>query len=557
MKQLLIENEKLILEINRINQIMGQNLITEGVVKPFIDFLEEVFPTIKVNRTAQIDNVVNGTSVRETAGQIIDRLQQKVYDARRLGNPLPLSNVMQDLYVLAKRDTEFLIKVTDYIMSQNTQIRPYIDEILRKVDRTKPKSEIIDNIRDGLQDAFNQVGIPKSPYTEAILDRAVLDYEYVLKFPTPSIFSKILSKLPIRDARILSNMMYNAFLPLVKKQSQFIQQSRQAAEYMAEKGKVPKQQLDNMLAILASTKKVWDDSPRIVLNKWKNTLKNDPNSRVSQEALDELDMYIASGDGKEIWDDLAKIDKDLFYPLFDKWRKLWPFKKPSSQGGLWIFSDVLTKKEYWERVMMTIIFKSPETFKDWYKFLSSQGMTPGLIKITLTKAFSGFVVLPLLETLLASLASISEDAYNFFADPEVDFVDYQNFPDEISYNMSDNFLSQIKNFEVGKFIDDRTWADEFAYIIADIIASLYEGKLQTPGSVRRRVQQEIQNMQGVPQSVRDAFRTGRVPRTSPSPEGTTPSPEGTTPSQGTPTPSPVPNTEGGGGSGSSRRRPGT
>lgn len=513
MKKLIVENEKLILEINRISQLMGQNLITEGVAKPLIDFLEEVFPTIKVNKTAQIDNIVNGTSVRETAGQIIDRLQQKVYNAKTLGRPLPLSNVIQDLYVLAKRDTEFLIKVTDYIMSQNTQIRPYIDKILSQVDPSKSKSEIIDNIRDGMQDAFNQVGIPKGPYTDSILDRAVLDYDYALKFPPPSLFSKILSKLPLRDARILSNMMYDAFLPLVKKQSQFIEQSRQAAEYMAKNGEVPKQQLDNMLAILASTKKTWKQSPRIVYNKWKNTLKNDPNSRVSQEALDELDMYIASGNGKEIWDELAKINKDLFFPLLEKWRKMWPFKRPTSQGGWWIFSDVLTKKEYWERVIMTIIFKSPETFKDWYKFLSSQGMAPGLIKIALTKALSGFVVLPLLETLLASLASISEDAYNFFADPEVDFVDYQDFPEELSYNMSDNFLSQIKNFEVGKFIDDRTWADEFAYIIADILASVYQGKLQTPGSVRRRIQEEIQNMEGVPQSVRDAFRTGRIPRT--------------------------------------------
>jgi len=513
MKKLIVENEKLILEINRINQLMGQNLITEGDAKPLIDFLEEIFPTIKLNKSTQIDNIVNGNTVRETVGQVMDRLQQKVYDARRLGNPLPLSNVMQDLYVLAKRDTDFLIKVTDYIMSQNTQIRPYIDKIIKQVDQTKSKSEIISNIRDGLDDAFNQVGIPKSPYTEAIADRAVLDYEYLLKFPPTGLFGKILSKLPLRDAKILSNMMYDAFLPLVKKQSQFIEQSRKAAEYMAEKGKVPKQQLDNMLAILASTKKVWDDSPRIVYERWKRTLKNDSNSRVSEEALDELDRYIATGDGKEIWDELAKINKDWFYPLFDKWRKMWPFKRPTSQGGWWIFSDVLTKKEYWERVIMTIIFKSPETFKDWYKFLSSQGMAPGLVKIALTKALSGFVLLPLLESLLASLASISEDAYNFFADPEVDFVDYQDFPEELSYNMSDNFLSQIKNLEVGKFIDDRTWADEFAYIIADILASVYHGKLQTPGSVRRRVQEEIQNMEGIPQSVRDAFRTGRVPRT--------------------------------------------
>jgi|688.fasta_scaffold97284_4 hypothetical protein len=514
MKQLLIENEKLILEINRISQLMGQNLITEGVAKPLIDFLEEVFPTIKVNKTAQIDNIVNGASVKETAGQIMDRLQQKVYNARTLGRPLPLSTVMQDLYVLAKRDTDFLIKVTDYIMSQNAQIRPYIDQILSQVDPSKSKSEIIDNIRDGMQDAFNQVGVPQGPYTDAILDRAVLDYDYALKFPPPSTFSKILSKLPIRDFRILSNMMYDAFLPLVKKQSQFINQSREAAEYMAKNGEVPKKQLDNMLAILASTKKTWNQSPRIVYNKWKNTLKNDPNSRVSQEALDELDAYIASGNGKEIWDDLAKANRDWFYPIFDKWKKLWPFKKPKSQGGFWIFNDALATKEYWERVIMTIIFKSPETFKDWYKFLSTQGMAPGITKILLTKALSGFVLLPLLETLLASLASNVEDAYNFFADPQVDFVDYQDFPEEISYNMSDNLLSQIKNFEVGKFIDDRTWADEFAFIIADILASGYYGKLQTPGSVRRRIQNEIQNMEGVPQSVRDAFRTGRVPRTS-------------------------------------------
>jgi hypothetical protein len=138
--------------------------------------------------------------------------------------------------------------------------------------------------------------------------------------------------------------MYDAFLPLVKKQSQFIKQSREAAEYMAKNGEVPKKQLDNMLAILASTKKTWKQSPRIVYNKWKNTLKNDPNSRVSQEALDELDTYIASGDGKEIWDDLAKANRDWFYPIFDKWKKLWPFKKPKSQGGFWIFNDALATK---------------------------------------------------------------------------------------------------------------------------------------------------------------------------------------------------------------------
>jgi hypothetical protein len=524
MKQLLIENEKLTLEINRISQLMGQNLITEGVVKPFIEFLEEVVPTIKLNKTTEIDNIVNGTPVRETVGQVIDRLEQKVRNARTLGTPLPLTRVIQDLYALAKKDNDLLIKLTDFIMSENAQIRPYIDRIIKQLDSTKSKSENINTIRNQLTTAFNQQGVPSGPYLDSILDRAVLDYDYFLKFPPPSLFSQILSKIPIRDVNILSNMMYDVFLPLVNKQSKFIQESRKAADYMAEKGKVPKEQLDNMLAILASTKKVWDDSPRIIYERWKSQMKNDPNSRVSKEALDELDRYIASGDGKEIWDDLARIDTKVFYPIFDKWKKLWPFKKPKTTGGFWIFDNVLLTKEYWERVIMTIIFKSPETFKDWYKFLNSQGMRPGLVKILLTKALSGFVLMPTLESLVSSLVSNTERAVNWIAEPDVNWIDYTNIGDEWMYNMSDNLFNQIKNFEVGKFIDDKTWADEFAFIIADLASIVIHGEnWKGFGENERRVQEEIQNMEGVPQSVRDAFRTGRVPRTGvPTPGGTTP-----------------------------------
>lgn len=512
MKKLITDNEKLILEINRINQIMGQSLLTEGVSGPLIDFLDAALKTFKAPVSTTIDNMVNGVAVRETIQQVLDRLQQKVRTARVMGNPLPFSTVVQDLYVLARRDNDFLIKVTDWIMGtdQGKGIREALDAIIDGVDKSKSKSQQIDDIRDAVDNGFATRGIPKGPYTDMIADRAVLDFDFALKFPKPSLLSKIFSKIPFRDMRILSNMMYDAFLPLQKKQSQFIQESRKAAEYMAEKGKVPKQQLDNMLAILASTKKVWDDSPRIVYEQWKRTMKNDPNSRVSEEALDELDRFIASGEGKEIWDELAKINKDWFYPILDKWKKLWPFKKPKTTGGFWIFDDVLRTKEYWERVIMTILFKSPETFKDWYKFLNSQGMAPGLVKILLTKAMSVFLLMPTLESLLSSLISNTESVVNWIAEPDVNWIDYEDLGTEWMYNMSNNLLTQIKNFEVGKFIDDRTWADEFAYLIADLASLIiYAENWKGFGENERRIQEEIQNMEGVPEEVKDAFRKGK------------------------------------------------
>jgi hypothetical protein len=512
MKQLLIENEKLIIEINRISQLMGQNLITEGVAKNILEFIDSVFPTLKVNPSTTIDNIVNNQPVRETISQLLDRVQQKVANAKRLGRPLPLSNVIQDLYVLAQRDTNFLVKLTDYIMSQNAQIRPYMDQVLRNVDRTKSKSEIIDNIRDGMNDAFNQAGVPAGPYTDAIVDRAVYDYEFLLKFPEPSLFSKILSKLPIRDAKILSNMMYNAFLPLAAKQSNFIRLSNEGAEYMAKTNKVPKQALDNMLAILASTKKWWDQQPRIVLNNWKRELRNDPNSRVSDEVLKELDDYVQTG-GKEIWEEVAKTDKK-FYDVFSQWKALWPFKRPKTPGGAWIFSGKLATKEYWERVIMTILFKSPETFKDWYKFLNSQGMASGTAQILATKALSMFVVLPTLETLLKSLIGNSEGLRNSLMDPDVDWVDWTDWSTEWTANMNNNFFTQIKSSDWGEFIDDRTWANEVAYVFLEIIEALdlsdrYDGW----GQNEKRIQEEIENMEGVPEAVKDAFRKGKPAKT--------------------------------------------
>jgi hypothetical protein len=516
MKKVIIENEKLILEINRINQLIGQKLIVEGVAKTLVDFLEEAIPTFKKPLTTQVDNIVNNQTVIETLGNIIDRVNTKVRNARTTGSPLPFSNVAQDLYVLAQRDNDFLIKVTDYIMTtpNGKGIRTTIDNVLTGVDQSKNKSEIISDIRDKIDQGFAANNIPEGPYTKMIKDRAALDYEYNMKYPKPSSFSNLLGKIPIRDAKILSSMMYDAFLPLMAKQSKFVDLSNKAAKYMKETDEVPTEYLDEMLSILASTKKYLKQQPRIVLNEWKRQLKNDPNSRVSQEALDELDIYIQSGKGKEIWDEVAKTDPATFYPMWDKWKKLWPFKKPKSPNGVWIFNDALATKEYWERVIMTILFKTPETFKDWYKFLNNQGMTRGVTRILFTKIITMFFVLPTLETLLKTLASITERAYNLFADPDVNWVDYTNLGDEWTGNMSDNIYSQIKNQEWGKFIDDRTYADEFAYIIVDIAELIWNAEnFKGFGEAQKRIEREIENMTGVTQEVRDAIRNGRAPKT--------------------------------------------
>lgn len=510
MKKLITDNEKLILEINRINQIMGQSLLTEGVSGPLIDFLDATLKTFKAPVSTIIDNTVNGVAVRETIQQVLDRLQQKVRTAKVMGNPLPFSTVVQDLYVLAQRDNDFLLKVTDWIMGtdQGKGIREALDAIISAVDKNKSKSEQIDDIRTAVENGFTGRGIPLGPYTDMIADRAVLDFDFALKFPKPSFVSKILTKIPFRDMRILSGMMYDAFLPLKSKQSKFIELSNDAAEYMARTNEVPKQQLDSMLAILASTKTWWKNQPRIVYNRWKQQLRNDPNSRVSDEILQELDSYIEKG-GKEIWDEVAKTDKK-FYDGLLKWKELWPFKRAKSPGGVLIFSNKLATKEYWERVIMTILFKSPETFKDWYKFLNSQGMASGTIQLLLTKALSMFVVLPTLETLLKSIIGNAEGFRNSLMDPDVNWVDWEDWSTEWTANMNSNFYTQIKNSDWGQFIDDRTWADEFAHIIVEIVEALnlsdsYDGY----GQNEERIKEEIENMEGVPEEVKDAFKKGK------------------------------------------------
>jgi hypothetical protein len=511
MKKLNPENEKLILEINRINQIMGQSFLSEGVSGPLIDFLDTVIKSFKGPVSTTIDNVVNGVVVRETIQQVLDRLQQKVRTARVMGNPLPVSNVIQDLYVLGRRDNDFLIKVTDWIMGtdQGKGIREALDAIIDGVDKSKSKSQQIDDIRDAVDSGFASRGIPKGPYTNMIADRAVLDFDYNLKFPKPSLFSRILTKIPVRDMRILSNMMYDAFLPLKSQQSKFIELSNEAAEYMARTDKVPTKQLDSMLAILASTKTWWKNQPRIVYNRWKQQLRNDPNSRVSDEILQELDSYIERGGGKEIWDEVAKTDIKFYEGLL-KWKELWPFKRPKTSGGVWIFSGKLATKEYWERVLMTILLKSPETFKDWYKFLNSQGMASGTVQLLATKALSMFVVLPTLETLLKSIIGNAEGFRNSLMDPDVNWVDWEDWSTEWTANMNSNFYTQIKNSDWGQFIDDRTWADEFAHIIVEIIDALnlsdsYDGY----GQNEERIKEEIENMEGVPEEVKDAFKKGK------------------------------------------------
>lgn len=511
MKKLITDNKKLILEINRINQIMGQSLLTEGVSGPLIDFLDAVLKTFKAPVSTTIDNIVNGVAVRETIQQVLDRLQQKARTAKVMGNPLPFSTVVQDLYVLSKRDNDFLLKVTDWIMGtdQGKGIREALDAIISSVDKNKNKSQQIDDIRAAVESGFTARGIPLGPYTDMITDRAVLDFDFALKFPKPSLVSKIVSKIPFRDMRILSGMLYDAFLPLKNKQSKFIELSNEAAEYMARTNEVPTKQLDSMLAILASTKTLWKDQPRIVFNRWKQQLRNDPNSRVSDEILQELDDYIERGAGKEIWEEVAKTDVKFYEGLL-KWMELWPFKRPKTPGGTLIFSNKLATKEYWERVLMTILFKSPETFKDWYKFLNSQGMASGTVQLLATKALSMFVVVPTLETFLRSLVGNAEGFRNSLMDPDVDWIDWEDWSTEWTANMNSNFYTQIKSSDWGQFFDDRTWADEVAHIFVMIGDALDEADSWDGwGQNEERIKEEVENMEGVPEKVKDAFRKGK------------------------------------------------
>jgi hypothetical protein len=239
---------------------------------------------------------------------------------------------------------------------------------------------------------------------------------------------------------------------------------------------------------------------------------------VSDDVIKELDTYIASGKGKEIWDEVAKTDITL-YNVLSSWKKLWPFKRPSSPNGFWIFDGALATKEYWERVIMTILVKSPETFKDWYKFLNNQGMAVGLPQIIATKLFSMFIVLPGLETIFRGITSFTEAAYNTLADDDVNWVDYEGWRPDLSVNLTNNLYTQIMNSEWGELIDDRTWADEFAHIMGliwDLIEIVvgqgenYEGFEEN----EQRIQTEIENMSGVPDSVINAVTNQQIPGTS-------------------------------------------
>jgi hypothetical protein len=119
-----MKEKKLIYEINRINKLMGNNLLIESVATRFVKVLDDLFKTRATRQLLSGDQI---------ATDAYNRLQQTYTNWRSAatGQPIELSTVIDDLYLISRRIPEVRTDITDLILASDSTLARRFDNFLK------------------------------------------------------------------------------------------------------------------------------------------------------------------------------------------------------------------------------------------------------------------------------------------------------------------------------------------------------------------------------------------------------------------------------------------
>jgi len=489
---------QLILELDRIKDIMGVELLTEAPTAQLVDeFLNSLNKILK-----ETGDVVVDTAIRN--------FKSKLYNAARQNRRLLIGDAIDDLVKISKN--EILGEaIGKGLMKLYPEADNIVQEVLNKVDikQMDPTS-----IRVKFEQAFDQYYAAagrniQSPLYIKMRD-LILNRKYLSKLKNARTWvDKAISIISPDAVKMFKTLTLRWFRTADDLQKKFIQVSDRAVSKI-EKGDDITGELKEMFSILASTKQWWWNQPSWTMEAWlqDDFFKTHPKGPALKT---EFDTYVKQGDYKELYDILTKGYPDIFQmeyyiDLVKRYRTLWPFKAPKSPDGYWIFSNKFSPS----RVATLLAVKSSRNLMDFNKLLLARGVKAGSIRWLMMRFAYIYVLHPLFVSYLKSAIDWSEEAASWltglYGGEPVDWVDFTNVPDEFR-KQSYIFMKEVGE-EYGK---NFTWWDNQTYLneIVYIHNKLFGGK-NPEQSAKEMKDEYVRQSSFAGPEVQDALRTGQV-----------------------------------------------
>ena len=466
-----MEEKKLISEINRINELMGNNLLTENVGKTVVNILQDLVKNSGESRRIFFNDTLGLDAYR----RLETRLRN--WQNAATGGLIPLDTVIDDLWTVSQRIPEVRLAVTDFMLRSDSSLRRQFNDFLtnreglERMRRLTPYQ--LRNVLEGNIRAWFRTNPVTDSQVGILTDRLMFDVRRNLDLPPESWIDSLARKVPLKNWRYLANMLSGIFQEERKLQRRFADAAKRA-ENAASRGNIPqaRKEAENMMAILSSAQKKRIEGFEEVYKKWKDDMLRNPQFKMTQADFDKFDEFAKKG-GKEFWDNLTSILPSWTEETLGPWKKLWPFKMPKTPGGFLIFNNAPATREWWERAFMTVLTKSPRTVKDYIKFLKRRGVQRGTMQLLFWRFLSINVFFPVLLTLQQSVPSGAEQVVNqFYAGLDkllgTDFqlsVDWGDAPTDDPFsryakNFIDSMYSTFLSFDLGEFLDQQTFTEE-------------------------------------------------------------------------------------------------
>lgn len=467
-----MKNEnKLIYEVNRINKLMGNNLLVESAGTTIVRILKNLVENGQEARRIFVSDPIGLAAYR--------RLESvyNSYKAAGSGVPINISTVIDDFYTVSRSILDVRLQVTDFLLNTDSQLKVVYENYLKDRERLKSLAAMPDGqLRDAMEGVVSAWyrsspnPVPSSQI-DLITDRLMFDIRRDVNLPPSNFGTKIIGNIPVRNLRFLFTQLSGMFASEKRLKRKFMDASKKANDLLVSQNPSnANKEIENMLAILSSAKKGRVDGFNRVYEKWKNEMLSDPQSQMKASDFVEFDNYIKTGRGLELYDNLTKLDPNFKEETWDTWMKLWPFKNPSTPGGLWIFNKQPMTSDWWKRVGMFILTKNARTLDDYIKYLLRRGVRKGTIQILVWRFIMLRLMIPFLYTVAQAIPSTTEKLVNdalsglqgFGVDKQVDFAETpeEEGPERMVTNILNTMYGIYFKFNLGDLLDQQTFSNE-------------------------------------------------------------------------------------------------
>lgn len=428
-----MKNKKaLISEMERIKEIMGVYLITEGVVAKSIDDAIK-YIIDKVPRDA-IGSVVN------TA---INSLRGKFDLAKSQGRSVRIGEVIDDLVTIASVGDNAMI-----IGSELQKVYPEFGDIVNAwVRNNKEKVGTLSDsqLRTELETQLRNYYLPSVGNLPAALNiykkgwKIMLNDQYLLRLRDIESLGKTIATKVSPDA-------WNLFWTLIKNQmttaNALQKQFKNVSENALRKMEQPTDlsdpyamtenimpELKEMFAIMASSKKLFKHQP--IIDQWFKGTFFEGNPKLRQE----FESFVANSEYgyKELYDLLMSknnstiMSKKSFEEWLKRYRSIWPFRIPP-KGSYNLFNTDIS----WSRVAGFILTKRAANFMDINRYLIQHGTSEGSRKLIMTQILLIFVIFPLLESWYYAGLQWMENGLNDIRPDDWDRFDFVDRVDNVA-----------------------------------------------------------------------------------------------------------------------------